>query len=227
MTGKFYLVLFLFFISIGLFTISCTQEKIEPLNSEKIAETVINSNNDSTNMDSVRIAKENEYFKNQELKEKKKVVLNTISKEKNLSKDVLLGFIPEQFDGFEQLPPMTGKMIENDTATTVYVRRQFKGKNRTLLFDIFDYGRGNPVMNAKMYEMVPTDLDAPAYPVELPGAKGYFYWLEQKVYGHIEVIADKRFVVKVRLNGFNRDDKLLKEYLNKINIKSLIKFGKN
>ena len=227
MTGNYYLVLFLFFISTVLFTISCTQEKIEPVKSEKNADTVVQSNYDSNNIDSVRKVKEDEYLKNLEIKEKKKTAVVAVSKQKNLSKEVLLGFIPEQFDGFEQLPPMTGKMIENDTAVTVYVRRQFKGKNRTLLFDIFDYGRGNPVTNAQMYEMVPTDLDAPAYPVELPGAKGFFYWLEQKVYGHIEVIADKRFIVKVRLNGFNRDDKLLKEYLNKINIKSLIKTGKN
>jgi len=227
MTGNYYLVLFLFFISTVLFTISCTQEKIEPFKSEKIPDTIVKRNHDSNNIDSVRKVKEDEYLKNLEIKEKKKTAVVAVSKQKNLTKEVLLGFIPEQFDGFEQLPPMTGKMIENDTAVTVYVRRQFKGKNRTLLFDIFDYGRGNPVTNAQMYEMVPTDLDAPAYPVELPGAKGFFYWLEQKVYGHIEVIADKRFIVKVRLNGFNRDDKLLKEYLNKINIKSLIKTGKN
>jgi hypothetical protein len=123
---------------------------------------------------------------------------------------------------------MTGKTQETDTTFTVYVKKQFKSNQRkTLMFDIYDYGKGNPVPNKMIYDVPPQDLDAPAYPIQLPEAKGFFYWLDKRIYGHIEVIVANRFVVIVRLNGFNRDDKLLENYLKLVKLKDLISKAKN
>ncbi|MBX3043685.1 MAG: hypothetical protein KIT33_02765 [Candidatus Kapabacteria bacterium] len=217
------IILFLF----SLFVISCQDSKIdEPI--EIISEVQDHTAIKSDNIDSLRKLKEVEYLERQETQTKKAEIIEQVSKEKNLTKEVLLTFLPDKLTGFNQLPSNTGKTIENDTTITVFAKRQFKDdKGRVIIFDLFDYGKGNSVLNSKIYEMVPTDLDAPAYSVELPNAKGFFYWLDQRAYGHIEVLIEKRFVLMVRLSGFNRDDEMLHNYLKIIDINKIIKSSKN
>ena len=242
MTDRFYLVLVLMFFVSGFLFISCIEDKPkEPLlvdtvqklpESIKIETDINKIKSDeikikSNNIDSLRAVKEAEYLANLKLKEKKQEVYEEVAKEKNLSKEAMIEFLPVSLEGFKSLPPSTGRTVENDTSITISVRKQFiDDKRRTVLFDIFDYGRGNRVLNSQIYEKVPEDLDAPAYPIVLPNAKGFYYWLDQKFYGHIEVLADKRFVIMVRTNGFERNDKTLENYIKKINITKLINSGK-
>jgi len=229
MRKYFYLILYPILLCFFFSVTSCNNDSnTEPIVIDSVSN--INgqaklSDTSKNSIDSKRIAKEEEYLKNLELKKQKSKVIELVAKEKNLTKDELKAFLPENLQGFDQIPASAGKTVENDTAVTIYVRKQFRDvKNkRTILFDIFDYGRGNKVLNSHIYEKVPDDLDAPAYPYKTSDAKGFFYWLEEKVYGHIEVLVDNRFVVMIRLNGFSRDDKSLEKYLNMINIKSLIK----
>jgi len=228
MTDRFYLILVLMVFVSGFLLVSCIEDKPkEPVLVDTIQNLPDNSKIQSDNIDSLRAAKEAEYLANLALKEKKQEVFEKVAKEKNLSKEAMIEFLPLSLEGFKALPPSTGRSVENDSAITISVRKQFiDDKRRTILFDIFDYGRGNRVLNSSIYEKVPEDLDAPAYPIELPNAKGFFYWLDQRFYGHIEVLADNRFVIMVRTNGIERDDKTLENYLKKINITKLIKSGK-
>ncbi len=225
MVKKFYILLFLL---IGLSCYSCTEDK----NDVVIMQDSINIQSDGNNkvsdkLDSARAIKEDNYLKNLEVKEKKKVKVEELNKEKNLPKEELAGFLPDTIAGFKQLPVSTGKTIESDNAITIYARKQFKDVNkRSILFDIFDYGKGNAVLNANIYETIPGDLDATANRYKTEDVKGFYYWLDQKPYGHIEVIVDNRFVIMVRLTGFKRDEEILKEFLNKINIKNIILSGK-
>lgn len=225
MIKKFYILLFLL---IGLSCYSCTEDKTDVVTMQDSINIQSDDNNNvSDNLDSVRAIKEDNYLKNLEVKEEKKVKAEELSKEKNLSKEELVGFLPDTIAGFKQLPVSTGKTIESDNAITIYARKQFKDANkRTMLFDIFDYGKGNAVLNAHIYETIPNDLDATVNRYVTENAKGFYYWLDQKSYGHIEVIIDNRFVIMIRLTGFKRDEEILKELLNKINIKNIIISGK-
>lgn len=224
--------LFLLILS-SIILLSCNDVEetvIINTDSTQVIESISNSETlESTkNIDSIRLLKEQEYLANQKLKEEKKVILDKVAKEKNLSKDKLLEFLPKNIDGFKELPSATGKTIESDDAITIFARKQFldsKGK-RSILFDIFDYGRGNPVLNAHIYENKPDDLDATVTDYKIPNAKGFYYWLNQKAYGHIEVLADSRFVVMVRLTGFEKNDDILKSYISMIDINNLIQSGK-
>jgi hypothetical protein len=228
MTNRFYLILILTVFVTGFLFISCIEDKPkEPLLVDTLQKLPDNSEIQSDNIDTLRAAKEAEYLANLKLREKKQEVFEKVAKEKNLSKEALIEFLPVALDGFKALPSSTGRTIENDSAITISARKQFiDDKRRTILFDIFDYGRGNRVLNSHIYEKVPEDLDAPAYPYEQPNAKGFYYWLDQRFYGHIEVLADNRFVIMVRTNGIERDDKTLENYIKKINITKLIKSGK-
>ncbi len=184
--------------------------------------TISIKNNGNENIDSIRSIKEQEYLKNLEEKSKKQELAEQYLV-KNLTKDDLKSALPKSISGFNALPTITGKTQETDTSFTIYVKQQFKSnQNKTIMFDIYDYGKGNIIPNKIIYDIPPQDLDAPSYPIQLSNAKGYFYWLEQKVYGHIEVLVENRFVIIVRLNGFNRDDKLLENYLKLVKIKDLI-----
>lgn len=212
-----------------LFTLtSCKEENTEdPFVTEAKKKLPNNNIIKSDNIDSLLEVKQEEYLAGLEEKEKKSATYDQIVKEKNLSKDVLDSFLPKKISGFIEIPASGGRRIEDDEAITTFARKQFRDTSKkVLIFDIFDYGKGNPVMNAHIYDSVPDDLDEPAYPVKLPNAKGYYYWLEGKRYGHIEVLADNRFVIIVRINGFERDDNILFDYLKLININSIIKSGK-
>lgn len=225
MVNKFYPLLFLFIV-FSIF--SCTDDKSDVIILQDSINNQSNENNVVTdNIDTILRTKEKEYLKNLDIKEKKKLEIEKASQEINLSKKELLDFLPETLEGFKQLPASTGKTIENNNALTIYARKQFiDDKKRSILFDIFDYGRGNPVNNSVIYDSNPKDLDATATPYITDDVKGFFYWLNQKSYGHFEVMIDNRFVVMIRLSGFKHDDETLKEYISMINIKNLILSGK-
>lgn len=221
-------------ILIGLFLFTflnsnkCSEEKsqLPIIDSVKTEKPVINS--EQQRIDSLRSIKEKEYLARQEQIVQEKVKTEIILKEKNLSKETLLGFLPEKIDGFVGLPHMTGKTQDDDTSFTVFVKKQFKevSGRKSVMFDLFDYGRGNKIPNEIIYEIVPGDLDAPATSYSNKYAGGFSYWLDQKAYGHLEVLVNKRFVLIIRLNGFNRDDKLFDKFINLVKLNSLYNSAK-
>ncbi|MFA5512253.1 MAG: hypothetical protein WC313_07365 [Candidatus Kapaibacterium sp.] len=221
MIKQVHLLMILFF-SLA-FIISCENEKSDELieSSDTLVSEQISIHNDTS-----LTQKEAEYLQSLEKKEEVKERYQQIIKEKNLTKEQLLEFLPASINGFQSLPHTTGKSYENDSAVTISVRRQFKNdKRQTLVFDLFDYGNGNPIPHKLRFEVLPTDLDGVTFPIEMDGSKGYYYWVDNKNYGHIEVIAADRFVIIIRINGFEPDNDLIENFLKQVNIKSLVQIG--
>jgi hypothetical protein len=164
--------------------------------------------------------KEIEYLRKQE--ELKKRV---ISYENNIHQDKLTEFIPKTIAGYEKLPGSSGKMVDDDGYVITTTKGEYVSGKKSIIIDIFDYGRKPKILNVEMYDNPPMDLDVPTIKVLHKGAKGFRYYDEKMKFMRVEVLLQNRYVIIIRFNNPDVEKEHALKYLDLINFENLIKLG--
>ncbi|PKL86759.1 MAG: hypothetical protein CVV22_01315 [Ignavibacteriae bacterium HGW-Ignavibacteriae-1] len=223
-------IIYVFVLLSFLLLASCDESKIESEKLESIDTlSVIENKIDSNYGTEITVAaidtsvltpKEKEYLKKQD--EKKDRV---ISYENNIHQDKLTEFIPKSISGYEKLPGSSGRMVDNDGYVVTTTKGEYVSGRKSIIIDIFDYGRKPKIHNVEIYDNPPTDLEVPTIKVEHRGAKGFRYYDERMRYMRVEVLLKNRYVIIFRFNRPDVEREQALQYLDLINFENLIKLG--
>jgi hypothetical protein len=164
--------------------------------------------------------KEKEYLRKQD--EKKNRV---ISYENNIHQDKLTEFIPKSISGYEKLPGSSGRMVDNDGYVVTTTKGEYVSGKKSIIIDIFDYGRKPRIHNVDIYDNPPTDLEVATIKVEHRGAKGFRYYDPNMKFMRVEVLLKNRYLIIMRFNNPDVEREQALNYLDLINFENLIKTG--
>lgn len=164
--------------------------------------------------------KEKEYLRKQE--ELKKRVISYVN---NIHQDKLSELIPKTIVGYEKLPGSSGKMVDDDGYVITNTKGEYVSGKKSIIIDIFDYGRNPKIPNVEMYDNPPMDLEVPTVKVLHKGAKGFRYYDEKMKYMRVEVLLQNRYLIILRFNNPDVEKEQAMKYLDLINFENLIKLG--
>ncbi len=197
--------------------IACNEDKEKKVSNNEIKQSV--STKQDTDLKKVIITKNTTEAKVDEKEyDKPRVHLN---KEINLSKEVLITYLPAMVPEFQTITPTTGSIQQDDSVVIVTAKGQYilKGTKSSVLIDINDYGRKAENILAERYLKLPKEPGAFFEPILETGIKGYVKWLDANQSGIIKLTVNNRFEIIIRVDKSTIEK--LKSYINLIDLNKI------